>query len=206
VVVRPYGHADSIVAMSSVAAPLLAGFSITCVTLAVQWYERFRCLGLRLLSVASVVLLMAVQYGFWARPGPAQSQPGRGHLPGRAWSGGGRGHGPGATRDPGPGVAAWTASRLRSCHRLRASVGECVVDHRRPKGRRQPLGHPEDVVRDVGACWVICPEEESNESYRAQMARTRCRPNGLPRAVRRPAGRSRCWGAVIGPTGGASAS
>ena len=64
---RPYGHADSIVAMSSVAAPLLAGFSITCVTLAVQWYERFRCLGLRLLSVASVVLLMAVQYGFWAR-------------------------------------------------------------------------------------------------------------------------------------------
>src|SRR5664279_412538 len=53
--------------MSSVAAPLLAGFSITCVTLAVQWYERFRCLWLRLLSVASVVLLMAVQYGFWAR-------------------------------------------------------------------------------------------------------------------------------------------
>jgi hypothetical protein len=105
-----------------------------------------------------------------------------------------------------PGVAAWTASRLRSCHRLRAAVGECVVDHRRPKDRRQPLGHPEDVVRDVGACWVICPEEESNESYRAQMARTRCRPNGLPRAVRRPAGRSRCWGAVIGPTGGASAS
>ena len=105
-------------------------------------------------------------------------------------------------------LTTWHCGRpaLTSCHRLRAAVGECVVDDRRPKGRRQPLGHPEDVVRDVGACWVICPEEESNESYRAQMARTRCRPNGLPRAVRRPAGRSRCWGAVIGPTGGASAS
>jgi hypothetical protein len=205
VVVRPYGHADSIVAMSSVAAPLLAGFSITCVTLAVQWYERFRCLGLRLLSVASVVLLMAVQYGFWARR--AQRSRSLGVVIFLAGLGLVVGDGmalvpPG----PGPGVAAWTASRLRSCHRLRAAVGECVVDDRRPKGRRQPLGHPEDVVRDVGACCVICPEEESNESYRAQMARTRCRPNGLPRAVRRPAGRSRCWGAVIGPTGGASAS
>jgi hypothetical protein len=69
VVQGPYGYADAIITMSSVAAPLLAGFSITCMTLVVQGYERLRYPGLTLtlLSVASVLLLMTVQYGFWAR-------------------------------------------------------------------------------------------------------------------------------------------
>lgn len=66
---RPYGHAESVIAMSTIAAPLLAGFSITCVALVLQIYERMRYpnLTVSLLSAAAVVLVMTVQYGFWAR-------------------------------------------------------------------------------------------------------------------------------------------
>ena len=68
-VVKPYGQAEAVNAMSTVAAPLLAGFAITASTLILQIDERLRfpTTTLTLLAAACVLLIFCVQFGYWAR-------------------------------------------------------------------------------------------------------------------------------------------
>lgn len=67
----PYRHSlsDSFDAMAGVAAPLLAGFSIAFIGLVIGSVKEFRWPGLTLLSltVSALLLITAVQGGFWAR-------------------------------------------------------------------------------------------------------------------------------------------
>jgi hypothetical protein len=65
----PYGAPAAVDSLSTIAAPLLGGFSITLVGVVVQASEKFRfsSIALLLLTVAAVLLLLCVQCGFWAR-------------------------------------------------------------------------------------------------------------------------------------------
>jgi hypothetical protein len=67
----PYPHSlhDSFDAMAGVAAPLLAGFSIAFIGLIIGSAREFRWPGWTLLSltVSALLLITAVQGGFWAR-------------------------------------------------------------------------------------------------------------------------------------------
>ena len=67
----PYRHSlnDSFDAMAGVAAPLLAGFSIAFIGLVISSAAAFRWPGWTLLALTSSALLLitAVQGGFWAR-------------------------------------------------------------------------------------------------------------------------------------------
>jgi hypothetical protein len=67
----PYRHSldDSFDAMAGVAAPLLAGFSIAFIGLVIGSAAAFRWPGLTLLSLTTSALLLitAVQGGFWVR-------------------------------------------------------------------------------------------------------------------------------------------
>lgn len=67
----PYRHSlnDSFDAMAGVAAPLLAGFSIAFIGLVISSAAAFRWPGWTLLSltVSALLLITAVQGGFWAR-------------------------------------------------------------------------------------------------------------------------------------------
>lgn len=65
----PYGAPAAVDAMASVAAPLLAGFSLTLIGLVLPQQRLMRWPELALLLlVSSVLLLLAtVQLGFWAR-------------------------------------------------------------------------------------------------------------------------------------------
>lgn len=65
----PYGAPLAVQSLSTVAAPLLAGFSVTLAGVVMQATDKFRWpgLGLLLLAVAAVLLLFCVQCGFWAR-------------------------------------------------------------------------------------------------------------------------------------------
>ncbi len=91
----PYGHApscpyrrsaaDAADAMTGVAAPLLAGFTISLIGFVVASPERARWPGLSLLllTLSALTLLLCVQAGFWARrykpdpdnPGPVRARP-----------------------------------------------------------------------------------------------------------------------------------
>jgi hypothetical protein len=61
--------ADAIDTMTGVAAPLLAGFTITLTALVVQESEKFRwpSVSVLMLSIAAVFLITTVQAGFWIR-------------------------------------------------------------------------------------------------------------------------------------------
>jgi hypothetical protein len=63
----PYGAPAAVDSLSTIAAPLLGGFSITLVGVVVQASEKFRfsSIALLLLTVAAVLLLLCVQCGFW---------------------------------------------------------------------------------------------------------------------------------------------
>jgi hypothetical protein len=65
----PYGYADAMDSASSVAAPLLAGFSFTLIALIVPKTQGIRWPGaaLSLLVAASLLFIASVQCGFWAR-------------------------------------------------------------------------------------------------------------------------------------------
>lgn len=65
----PFGAPAAVQSLSGTAAPLLAGFCLTVVTLIIQQPGQFRFPGatLLLLSGAIVLLLTCVQCGFWAR-------------------------------------------------------------------------------------------------------------------------------------------
>ena len=65
----PCGAPAAVETLSTIAAPLLAGFSITLAGVIIQASERFRFPGiaLLLLVIAGVLLLSCVQCGFWAR-------------------------------------------------------------------------------------------------------------------------------------------
>lgn len=67
----PYRHSlqDSLDAMAGVAAPLLAGFSIAFIGLVISSAPAFRWPGWTLLSltVSGLLLITAVQGGFWVR-------------------------------------------------------------------------------------------------------------------------------------------
>jgi|tagenome__1003787_1003787.scaffolds.fasta_scaffold20702419_1 hypothetical protein len=65
----PYGAPFAIQSLSTVAAPLLAGFSVTLSGVILQAAGQFRWPGLTLLllAIATVMLLFCVQCGFWAR-------------------------------------------------------------------------------------------------------------------------------------------
>lgn len=65
----PYGAPAAIETLSTIAAPLLGGFSITLAGVVMQASERFRfySIALLLLVIAAVLLLTSVQCGFWAR-------------------------------------------------------------------------------------------------------------------------------------------
>lgn len=65
----PYGAPAAVDSLSTIAAPLLGGFSITLAGVVIQASERFRfsSIALLLLTVAVVLLLLCVQCGFWAR-------------------------------------------------------------------------------------------------------------------------------------------
>jgi hypothetical protein len=86
----PYGHApscpyrriaaDAADAMTGVAAPLLAGFTISLIGFVVASPERARWPGLSLLllTLSALTLLLCVQAGFWARryrPDPDNPRP-----------------------------------------------------------------------------------------------------------------------------------
>jgi hypothetical protein len=64
----PFGSAEAVKAIGTVAAPLLAGFSVTISVLVVQnsTNVRWPTETLAALSASVVVLIMAVQCGFWA--------------------------------------------------------------------------------------------------------------------------------------------
>jgi hypothetical protein len=65
----PFGAPAAVQSLSGTAAPLLAGFCLTVLTLVLQGPDRFRYPGamLLLLTSAIVLLLTCVQCGFWAR-------------------------------------------------------------------------------------------------------------------------------------------
>ncbi len=65
----PYGAPAAVEAMASVAAPLLAGFSLALIGLVLpsQKLLRWPELALFLLVLSALLLLAAVQHGFWAR-------------------------------------------------------------------------------------------------------------------------------------------
>ena len=65
----PYGAPAAVETLSTVAAPLLGGFSITLAGVVLQASDRFRYPGvaLLLLAMAGALLLLCVQCGFWAR-------------------------------------------------------------------------------------------------------------------------------------------
>jgi hypothetical protein len=65
----PYGHAGAIDSMGGVAAPLLAGFSVTFAALVLSTPDRFRwvSLTLLLLSAAAAFLIASLQFTFRAR-------------------------------------------------------------------------------------------------------------------------------------------
>jgi hypothetical protein len=65
----PYGGPAAVDSLSTVAAPLLAGFSIAVVgvILPARQEMRFSALALLLLSITAVLMLFCVQSGFWAR-------------------------------------------------------------------------------------------------------------------------------------------
>jgi predicted benzoate:H+ symporter BenE len=66
---RPYGASASLQAVGTVAAPLLAGFSLTLIGLVLTSPERIRWpdAALALLTAAVLSLITAVQAGSWAR-------------------------------------------------------------------------------------------------------------------------------------------
>jgi uncharacterized membrane protein YdbT with pleckstrin-like domain len=65
----PYGAPAAIEMMGSVAAPLLAGFSLTLLILVITNSDAFRWPGLVLVAfaVSAVTLISVVQFTFWAR-------------------------------------------------------------------------------------------------------------------------------------------
>jgi hypothetical protein len=65
----PYGAPAAAETLSTIAAPLLGGFSVALAGVVMQADEAFRFPGvaLLLLSIATVLLLLCVQCGFWAR-------------------------------------------------------------------------------------------------------------------------------------------
>jgi hypothetical protein len=65
----PYGAPAAVESLSTVAAPLLPGFSISVVCVILPGREQMRLFGLALLllSIAAVLMLFCVQCGFWAR-------------------------------------------------------------------------------------------------------------------------------------------
>lgn len=65
----PYGAPAAIEMMGSVAAPLLAGFSLTLLILVITNPDAFRWPGLVLVAfaVSAVTLISVVQFTFWAR-------------------------------------------------------------------------------------------------------------------------------------------
>ncbi len=65
----PYGAPAAVETLSTIAAPLLAGFSITLAGVIMQASERFRysSIALLLLTISAILLLLCVQCGFWAR-------------------------------------------------------------------------------------------------------------------------------------------
>lgn len=65
----PFGAPAAVQSLSGTAAPLLAGFCLTVLTLVLQGPGQFRYPGamLLLLTSAIVLLLTCVQCGFWAR-------------------------------------------------------------------------------------------------------------------------------------------
>jgi hypothetical protein len=74
----PYGHADhcpygripdGVSTMASVAAPMLAGFTIALAGVVAQAAEKFRwpSAALLVLAVAAILLINAVQAGFWSQ-------------------------------------------------------------------------------------------------------------------------------------------
>lgn len=66
---EPYGYPEAVATAGSVAAPLLAGFSITFIGVVLQLGPNIRAPGLALmvLAVATISLLGAVQAAFMAR-------------------------------------------------------------------------------------------------------------------------------------------
>ncbi len=65
----PYGAASATDAMSTIAAPLLAGFSVTLSGVILQASSQFALpsVALLLLALSTALLLFCVQCGFWAR-------------------------------------------------------------------------------------------------------------------------------------------
>lgn len=66
---RPYGTPAATESASTIAAPLLAGFSITLIAQVIDSRDSVRWpdVVFILLAGASVAMLAAVQSGFWAR-------------------------------------------------------------------------------------------------------------------------------------------
>jgi hypothetical protein len=64
-----YGGAEALQAMGSVAAPLLAGFSITVVTVVLTSSQQVRWPGIVVIlaTIATIALISSVQFTFWAR-------------------------------------------------------------------------------------------------------------------------------------------
>lgn len=65
----PPGRGSAVEGMAGIAAPLLAGFSITLIGVIAQAYEHFRWPGaaLAVLVIAAALLIATVQFGFKAR-------------------------------------------------------------------------------------------------------------------------------------------
>jgi hypothetical protein len=65
----PFGHPAAIESLASIAAPLLAGFSITLIAVVGQAPQEFRWPGITMtiLAAAASVLVWSVQCGFWTR-------------------------------------------------------------------------------------------------------------------------------------------
>src|SRR4051794_3488923 len=64
-----YGSVGAIESMSSVASPLLAGGAIALAGVVIQQADALLFPGITLtgLTIAAVTLILAVQFGFWAR-------------------------------------------------------------------------------------------------------------------------------------------
>jgi hypothetical protein len=65
----PLGYGQALDAMTNIAAPLLAGFSITVIVAVAADSDKFRWPGAALLSLtlAAVLLVTSLQFGFYAR-------------------------------------------------------------------------------------------------------------------------------------------
>ena len=65
----PYGAPAATESLSTIAAPLLGGFSVAVASLVISASDKFRLfsISLLLLAVAFVLLVLCVQCGFWSR-------------------------------------------------------------------------------------------------------------------------------------------